>query len=108
MIKGKGLLMTGGDKTQSVEIDYKYDEQRILEELMEYVDSTYGQHYSGDIQTTEFLIANGMGHGHTLGNVIKYAQRYGKKEGKNRKDILKILHYAMIALYVHDKENKME
>jgi hypothetical protein len=45
-----------------------------------------------------------MGHGHTLGNVIKYAQRYGKKEGKNRKDLLKILHYAVMALHVHDKE----
>jgi hypothetical protein len=35
---------------------------------------------------------------------MKYAQRYGKKGGKNRKDLLKILHYTIIALFVHDKE----
>lgn len=87
-------------------IEYKYSEPRIVAELMDYIDATYGQHYSkGDIQTTEFLIANGMGHGHTLGNVIKYAQRYGKKEGHNRKDLMKILHYAVMALHVHDLEN---
>jgi hypothetical protein len=36
---------------------------------------------------------------------MKYAKRYGNKEGKNRKDLLKILHYAIIMLYVHDTEN---
>ena len=33
---------------------------------------------------------------------MKYAQRYGKKDGYNRKDLLKVLHYALIELYVHD------
>ena len=42
--------------------------------------------------------------GFVYGNVLKYTQRYGKKEGKNRKDLLKILHYAIIALHVHDRE----
>ena len=35
---------------------------------------------------------------------MKYAQRFGKKDGKNRKDLLKILHYTMIALYNLDME----
>ncbi len=86
-------------------IDYKYNEDKLLKELKEYVDTTYNQHYAqGRIQTTEFIIDNGHGIGHTVGNIIKYAQRYGKKEGRNRKDILKVLHYALIMLYVHDKE----
>ena len=40
--------------------------------------------------------------GFALGNVLKYAQRYGKKDGANRKDLMKILHYAIIALHQHD------
>lgn len=88
-------------------IIYKYNEEELLNELKKYVDSTYNQHYAqGRIQTTEFIIDCGDGIPHTRSNVIKYAQRYGKKEGRNRKDILKILHYALIMLYVHDLENK--
>ena len=89
------------------QIEYKYNEEKLLQELKEYVDSTYSQHYAqGKIQTTEFSIDNGHGIGHTVGNIIKYAQRSGKKAGRNRKDIQKILHYALIMLYVHDKENE--
>ena len=86
-------------------IDYKYDEEELIKELQAYVDVTYGQHYSQDkVQTTEFVIDAGHGEGFCLGNVIKYTQRYGKKEGKNRKDLLKVLHYGLIALHVHDLE----
>lgn len=86
---------------------YKYNEGVLMRQLKEYVDSTYKQHYAqGSIQTTEFIIDNGHGIGHTVGNVMKYAQRYGKKGGRNRQDILKILHYALIMLYVHDIETK--
>jgi hypothetical protein len=86
-------------------IDYKYDEVRLLSELRDYVDSTYGQHYSmSKFQSTEFIIDNGHGVGFTAGNVMKYVQRYGKKEGRNRQDLLKVLHYALMLLYVHDME----
>jgi len=86
-------------------IEYKYNEKSLLKELQDYIDETYSQHYSqGKIQTTEFIIDMGDGIPHTRGNIIKYAQRYGKKEGRNRKDILKVLHYALIMLYVHDLE----
>lgn len=88
-------------------INYKYDEPNLLRELTEYIDTTYGEHYSQNrFQTTEFIIDNGHGIGFTAGNVMKYVQRYGKKEGRNRKDILKVLHYALIMLYVHDLETK--
>ena len=33
---------------------------------------------------------------------MKYAQRYGKKGGRNRKDLLKVIHYAIMMLYIHD------
>jgi hypothetical protein len=88
-------------------IQYKYNEFELIGQLEDYVNSTYDQHYSQDkFQATEFIINCGHGEGFTLGNVLKYAQRYGRKEGKNRKDLLKILHYALIALHVHDLEEE--
>jgi hypothetical protein len=86
-------------------ISYKYDEDKALEELKKYIDNTYDEHYSRNkFQATEFIIDGGHGEGFCIGNILKYAQRYGKKNGKDRKDLLKILHYTIIALFVHDKE----
>jgi hypothetical protein len=84
-------------------IDYKYNEGELLKEFKDYIDATYGEHYSlNKYQATEFIIDAGHGDGFCIGNVMKYAQRYGKKDGYNRKDLLKVLHYALIELYVHD------
>jgi hypothetical protein len=89
-----------------LQITYKYSEDKLLADLQRYVDQTYSQHYSQNkFQTTEFIIDNGHGMGFCLGNVTKYAQRYGKKSGYNRKDLLKTLHYALIALHCHDLEH---
>jgi hypothetical protein len=86
-------------------VDYKYDEGAALDELKSYIDSTYDEHYSKNkFQATEFIIDGGHGEGFCIGNIMKYAQRYGKKDGKNKKDLMKILHYTIIALFVHDKE----
>tara|TARA_B100001996_G_C18468812_1_gene519117 strand:+ start:215 stop:556 length:342 start_codon:yes stop_codon:yes gene_type:complete len=88
---------------------YKYNEGALIKELQSYIDSTYDQHYSlNQYQATEFIIDAGHGEGFCLGNVLKYAQRYGKKGGKNRKDLLKVLHYAIIQLYIHDLENQSD
>jgi hypothetical protein len=91
-------------------MNYKYNEGELIEQLKEYVDSTYDQHYSKNkFQATEFIIDGGHGEGFALGNILKYTQRYGHKNGKNRKDLMKVLHYALIALYVHDlQETKIE
>lgn len=97
------------NKKDHIMIDYKYNEKQLLQELSAYIDATYGEHYSQNkFQTTEFIIDNGHGVGFTAGNVIKYTQRYGKKEGRNRKDILKVLHYALIMLHVHDLETAVK
>ena len=86
-------------------VNYKYDEGKALAELQKYIDSTYDEHYSKNkFQATEFIIDGGHGEGFCIGNIMKYAQRYGKKGGKNRSDLLKILHYTIIALFVHDKD----
>lgn len=88
------------------EVDYKFNEDKVLNTLKIYIDSTYNQHYSTDkIQATEFIIDSGMGEGFCLGNVIKYAKRYGKKAGKNELDLLKIIHYTIILLGSKDENN---
>ena len=90
----------------SKHIDYRYNEFELISELEDYVNSTYTEHYSKNkYQATEFIIDGGHGEGFCLGNILKYTQRYGNKEGKNRKDLLKVLHYALIALHVHDLEH---
>ena len=84
---------------------YRYNEGEILNELKEYIDGTYDQHYAaGKIQSTEFIIDSGHGLGFAMGNIIKYAQRYGKKSGYNRNDLMKVIHYAIIALSIHERE----
>lgn len=90
---------------------YKYNEKKIIEELQRYIDKTYHEHYSiGKLQSTEFIIDNGHGTGFCVGNIMKYAQRYGKKgEPKDwRKDLFKVLHYALMQIYIHDMENREE
>ena len=49
----------------------------------------------------------GHGAGFTIGNIIKYAQRYGKKGTPEdyRKDLMKVLHYGIMALHVHDTKH---
>ena len=84
-------------------IEYKYNEEVLVNELKEYIDKTYGEHYSKDkFQATEFIIDSGHGEGFCIGNIMKYAQRYGKKNGFCRNDLLKVLHYGIIALHNHD------
>ena len=43
------------------------------------------------------------GEGFCIGNIMKYAQRYGKKNGYNRSDLLKVVHYGIMALHNHDR-----
>ena len=92
-------------------INYKFNEGALITELQNYIDSTYDSHYSHNkFQSTEFITDCGHGMGFAIGNVLKYAQRYGRK-GNNadaRKDLQKVLHYAIIALSIHDSENNGE
>ena len=84
----------------------KFNEDKALEMLKNHILKTYDSHYSmNKIQSTEFIFDAGHGEGFCLGNIIKYAQRYGKKDGRNEQDLLKILHYAIILLGV-ENENK--
>jgi|TARA_R100001163_G_C5067226_1_gene206206 hypothetical protein len=83
---------------------YNFNEDKIIKEIKSYISNTYSQHYvSGKYQATDMIIDSGHGEGFCIGNIMKYAMRYGKKEGRNRKDLLKIIHYAIIMLHIHDE-----
>ena len=101
------------EKTISMNQDpnrYKYDEDTILKELSEYISGTYNAHYSaGDdkIQTLDLIEACGDGEAFCRSNILKYASRYDKK-GTARRDIMKILHYAVLLMHFNDKNAKRE
>ncbi len=94
--------------TVDEEIEYIWNEREILEDLFNYIDSTYNQHYAGDqvIQTTEYIASN-LEPVEAIGafkfNIMKYTARYGKKDGKNKKDLLKAMHYLVMLMAVHDR-----
>jgi hypothetical protein len=93
---------------KDTEPKYRFKEHGYLYEIREYVDKTYTQHYAqGKYQATDTILDAGYGEGFCMGNILKYWKRYGKKDGKNRNDLLKIVHYAIIQLYLHDHERDM-
>ena len=89
---------------------WKYNEEEIVKELLEYIRGTYTQHYSaGDdkIQTLDLIEACGDGEAFCRSNILKYASRYDKK-GTARRDIMKILHYAVLLMNFNDKNAQRE
>ena len=89
---------------------YKYDEDTILKELNYYIAGAYNAHYSaGDdnVQTLDLIEACGDGEAFCRSNILKYASRYDKK-GTARRDIMKILHYAVLLMHFNDKNAKRE
>ena len=81
----------------------KFSESRILEEIDDYIHETYKKHYAeGKYQATDMIIDAGYGEGFCIGNIMKYAMRYGKKDNK-RLELLKIIHYAIIALHIEEE-----
>ena len=95
---------------ESPAIPWKYSEDKIVKELLEYIRKTYNQHYSaGDdkIQTLDLIEACGDGESFCRSNILKYASRYDKK-GTPRRDIMKILHYAVLLMNFNDKNTKRE
>ena len=80
--------------------EYKFKEKIIVNDVMDYINKTYDSHYAKtkNYQATEIIIDQGHGTGFCMGNILKYAQRYGKKEGRNKNDLMKVIHYAIIQL----------
>ena len=92
---------------EKIHINYKFSEDEILEEIRNYIRNTYSEHYSGkNLQAADLIFEGGHGEGFCIGNIIKYAHRFGKKNGKNEKDLIKIIHYAIMAIHNLRQEQK--
>jgi len=84
---------------------WKYNEDKILKDIEDYVTSTYGSHYCGhnqdykDIQTIDLMAAKDLAPGFCQANILKYGSRYGDKDGRNKRDLMKVIHYAMLLLH---------
>jgi hypothetical protein len=103
MIKSNGL-----SRTDRQSINYKFDEENICKEILNFIDKTYSGHYSGKrgekIQVTEFSLSHCKSPEDALRfNILKYAARYGSKEGYNKNDLLKSAHYLVMMINYHNK-----
>ena len=84
---------------------YKYHEEDILKDIEEYVSGTYQGHYTGNshefrkVQTIDLMASKDLAASFCQANILKYGSRYGNKDGKNKKDLMKVIHYAMLLLH---------
>lgn len=78
---------------------WKYEEDKTLKEIEDYLTSTYHSHYTSETsktQTLDLIESIGDAEAFTRSNAIKYLSRFGKKNGKSKMDILKAIHYCIL------------
>ena len=96
--------MNGLPQTTIYNMNYRYNEGDYLKELTDYISQTYGQHYvAKDIQVIDIWESLNTLDTTARDTAIKYLMRHGKKDGKNRKDLLKAMHYIILMMYAEDK-----
>ena len=85
----------------------KYEEDKGLKDLADYVISTYQGHYTNDgsnVQTLDLIHSVGDAESFCRSNAIKYLSRYDKK-GQAKRDILKAMHYCLLLYYFSGNAN---
>lgn len=89
--------------------EYKYDEDKYLNDIKKYLDGTYGEHYvAKDIQVVDIWESLGTLESTARDTAIKYLCRYGKKDGKNKKDLLKAIHYIILMMYANREQDQAQ
>ena len=79
----------------------KYQEDKGIADLKDYVSSTYQGHYTNensDVQTLDLIHSVGDAERFCRSNALKYLSRYDKKVQAKR-DILKAMHYCLLLYY---------
>ena len=85
----------------------KYQEDKSLKDLTEYVNTTYEGHYTSNdnnVQTLDIIESVGDAKSFCRSNAIKYLTRYEKK-GQAKRDILKAAHYCLLLYYFDGHTN---
>ena len=88
----------------------KYQEDKGLRDLSDYVHSTYQGHYTNEgsnVQTLDLIHSVGDAEAFCRSNAIKYLSRYDKK-GQAKRDILKAMHYCLLLYYFSGQTNEIE
>jgi hypothetical protein len=116
-------VISGGVGTDTIKFDikmpeetnkngfWKYEEDKTLKEVEQYLSSTYHSHYTSEqskTQTLDLIESIGDAEAFTRSNAIKYLSRFGKKNGKSKMDILKAIHYCILLYHfagLHKKSN---
>lgn len=112
-LRTKDLNYNDADAVQAVvELLYsgkwKYNEDKSISDILSYVNSTYSQHYASDavedgkvknLQMIDIMHRQDIASAFCKGNILKYAGRYGIKNGCEKKDLLKVIHYAILLLH---------
>ena len=86
----------------------KYQEDKGIADLKDYVSSTYQGHYtneSSDVQTLDLIHSVGDAESFCRSNALKYLSRYDKK-GSAKRDILKAMHYCLLLYYFSGQTNE--
>jgi hypothetical protein len=78
---------------------FKYNEDKTLKCIKEYIIGTYGGHYTSTeskVQILDVIESIGDAVPFCRDNLIKYSARFGKKNGLSKLDALKIIHYGIL------------
>lgn len=86
---------------------FKYREEETLKILSDYIVGTYQGHYtdgsdaagSNRIQTLDLINSIGDAEAFSRSSAIKYLSRFGKKNGRNSRDLLKAMHFVVLLYY---------
>jgi hypothetical protein len=95
--------------------EFQYNEDLYINDFINYVKSTYNQHYiltkpyitqegMKSQQAWDVICASGHGLGKGIGDAIKYILRFGKKDGYNKIDLFKAMHYMILVMDGLDRE----
>jgi hypothetical protein len=88
---------------------WKYEEDKTLKEVRDYLSGTYRAHYTSKeskTQTLDLIESIGDAEPFCRSNAIKYLSRFGKKNGKSKQDILKAIHYCILLYHFSGLHNE--
>ncbi len=103
-LDGVGFVNETTVEKPQANLDYKphkYEEDKSIADLKNYVTSTYRGHYTSEqnnTQTLDLIQSVGDAESFCRSNAIKYLARYDKK-GSAKNDILKAMHYCLLLYY---------
>ena len=71
--------------------------EETIKEISEYIRSRKA-YYGDDVQVIDLLKSTGDLDSFCRGNIIKYVSRYGKKDGEDKQDLFKAIHYIVLLM----------